>query len=221
MALHSGLRMARPHGSRPVAVWTSGGGSRGISVKDSAFLLNFVQHQRTLSSYPSNPRVIPPAPTLFDYILQKRFDSVLDRAKSHPGEARYPHPRRWTALHACVEYDAPLEVISEIIRAYPEALEIKDWRGKTPLEIAVKSKHRKFLKSFDPNALEDEGNIPSKGEEVHFSDEPFTANGTSSAKHESVEELVNQLGGRITQLAAQCKSLEADVVRLRNAIKKG
>lgn len=104
----------------------------------------------------STPGMVGPPPRIFDFIIQLRFDEVLKRVGSHPHEASYPHPRRWTALHACVEYGAPLEVVKALVYAYPDALEMKDWRGLTPIDIALSEELKEYLASVDIESLLEE-----------------------------------------------------------------
>eukprot|EP00957_Ditylum_brightwellii_P198993 15168242-Ditylum_brightwellii.AAC.1 len=93
----------------------------------------------------SSPHSVSPPPLLFEYILQLRFNKVLERAQTHPYEARYTHPRGWTALHASVEYGAPLNVVKALVTIYPTALTKKDWKGNTPTDLALEQDVKDLL----------------------------------------------------------------------------
>jgi hypothetical protein len=101
----------------------------------------FLQATRRAMSYtPMSP------PPLFDLCVRQSFDAALERVRTHPHEARFKHPRNWTALHCCVEHVAPLHLVKAIYKAHPESLTAKDWQGTTPEEAAVDLETKEFLK---------------------------------------------------------------------------
>eukprot|EP00978_Attheya_sp_CCMP212_P034371 scaffold143762_cov53-Attheya_sp.AAC.5 len=101
------------------------------------------------TSRPLPPPDAPPGPPrLFDLAIQKSFKRVKERVQTHPYEASYRHPRRWTALHCVVEYGAPIDVIKAVYEAYPEALHATDYQGRTPHEVALSDDAKQFLKEL-------------------------------------------------------------------------
>ena len=98
------------------------------------------------SSYePAHP------PILFDLVLRSDWKSALKRVSSHPIEARYPHPRGYTLLHCAIEYGAPVELIDKMAKAHPEALEMKDWQGRSIVDVAVENDTKMFLEKLSLN----------------------------------------------------------------------
>jgi hypothetical protein len=112
--------------------------TRGIFPLTRTFLQS--TRRRAMSYTPMSP------PRLFDLCVRQAFDAALERIRTHPHEARFKHPRNWTALHCCVEHVAPLELVKAIYQAHPESLTAKDWQGITPQEAAVDLETKEFLK---------------------------------------------------------------------------
>ena len=56
-----------------------------------------------------------------------------------------------TALHAVCEYGAPLQVVEALVHVYPDALEMKDWRGYTPADIALTDECKQYLATVEIN----------------------------------------------------------------------
>ena len=42
-----------------------------------------------------------------------------------------------TLVHACVRYDPPVHVLSQMVNLYPKAVEQEDCLGRTPLHVAA------------------------------------------------------------------------------------
>ena len=161
----------------------------------------------------STPRIVGPPPQLFDFIIQLRFDEVLKRVKSHPHEVSYPHPRRWTALHACVEYGAPIEVVEALVHAYPDALNMKDWRGQTPLDVALTDVLKEYLASIDIETAEGsdaDGIIQTDNLAVEVAPE----NSHNVLRH------IDKISQQVANLRRQCDSLEDEIRKLRKALTK-
>ena len=161
----------------------------------------------------STPRIVGPPPQLFDFIIQLRFDEVLKRVKSHPHEVSYPHPRRWTALHACVEYGAPIEVVEALVHAYPDALNMKDWRGQTPLDVALTDVLKEYLASIDIETAEGsdaDGIIQTDNLAVEVAPE----NSHNVLQH------IDKISQQVANLRRQCDSLEDEIRKLRKALTK-
>jgi len=76
-------------------------------------------------------------PKLYDYAFNSNFTDAIKRAVSHPHEAEYQSDDGNTALHWLAYYNAPLEAVQAVVKAYPGTLQIKDHDGHTPLDIAV------------------------------------------------------------------------------------
>jgi len=163
----------------------------------------------------STPRIVGPPPQLFDFIIQLRFGEVLKRAKSHPHEVRYPHPRRWTALHACVEYGAPIEVVEALIQAYPDALSVKDWRGKTPMDIALTDELKQYLASVDIDSLVGGGTEGT----VTVGGVPTSADVASEDSQDALQH-IDKISQQVVNLRRQCDSLESEIRMLRRALTK-
>ncbi|KAL7496192.1 hypothetical protein ACHAWT_009945 [Skeletonema menzelii] len=112
-------------------------------------LRNFAASSIPPSSYePAHP------PILFDLVLRSDWKSALKRVSSHPIEARYRHPRGYTLLHCAVEYGAPVELIDMMAKAHPEALEMKDWQGRSIVDIAIENDTKVFLEKLAQNDLQ-------------------------------------------------------------------
>ena len=138
---------------------------------------------------------------------------MLKRVKSHPHEVSYPHPRRWTALHACVEYGAPIEVVEALVHAYPDALNMKDWRGQTPLDVALTDVLKEYLASIDIETAEGsdaDGIIQTDNLAVEVAPE----------KSHNVLQHIDKISQQVANLRRQCDSLEDEIRNLRTALTK-
>lgn len=166
----------------------------------------------------STPRIVGPPPQLFDFIIQLRFDEVLKRVKSHPHEVSYPHPRRWTALHACVEYGAPIEVVEALVEAHPDALNMKDWRGQTPTDVALTDELKEYLTSVDVESLLGKETEGTDTEGVNQIDNP-TADGTP-ANPQRVLQHIHKISQQVTNMRRQCDVLDEQIRILRKALTK-
>ena len=112
-------------------------------------LRNFAAASTPPSSYePAHP------PILFDLVLRSDWKSALKRVSSHPIEARYRHPRGYTLLHCAVEYGAPVELLDKMAKAHPEALEMKDWQGRSIVDVAVENDTKVFLEKLSQKDLQ-------------------------------------------------------------------
>lgn len=125
---------------------------------------NVLRNFAAASSPP--PSYDPPhPPILFDLILRADWKSALKRISSHPIEARYRHPRGYTLLHCAVEYQAPVELIDKMVKAHPEALEMKDWQGRSIVDVAIGNETKAFLEKLSKNDLQQTQNdVVEEGE---------------------------------------------------------
>ena len=213
------MPMARATGSRPHSAVTA-----SATIKRTFVRSNTGANAYLPSTFPptapagirllSTPRIVGPPPQLFDFIIQLRFDEALKRVKSHPHEVSYPHPRRWTALHACVEYGAPTEVVEALVHAYPDALNMKDWRGQTPMDVALTDELKEYLASIDIETGEG-----SDAEEIVQTDN-LTANAVPENSHANVLQHIDKISQQVANLRRQCDSLEDEIRNLRKALTK-
>mmetsp|Transcript_2346 Transcript_2346/g.6823 ORF Transcript_2346/g.6823 Transcript_2346/m.6823 type:complete len:227 (+) Transcript_2346:153-833(+) len=166
----------------------------------------------------STPRIVGPPPRLFDLIIQIRFDEVLKRVKSHPHEVAYPHPRRWTALHACVEYGAPIQVVEALVKSYPNALNLKDWRGQTPIDAALTDEIKQYLASVDVASLGG-GAGGARSEKDASAATGSLADDVSASSHHLLQH-VDKISEQALNLRHQCQNLEDEIRMLREALTK-
>lgn len=162
--------------------------------------------RRAFSSY-YNPTTPPP---LFDLCVRKDFKGALNRTRTHPHEAKFKHPRGWTALHCCVEHVAPLEVVQAIYRANPESATAKDWNGLTPAEAAVDLETQEFLEQAMA------GNVPTTTEDV-------SAEGLLAASNVELQKViahVNTLSSQAAALALASESMQTEIEALKEALRK-
>lgn len=116
---------------------------------EAFFLLRQQQQIRKLAAANPPSSYDPPhPPILFDLVLRADWKSAIKRITSHPIEARYRHPRGYTLLHCSVEYQAPIELIEMMAKAYPEALIMKDWQGRSIVDVAVNNETKAFLEQL-------------------------------------------------------------------------
>ena len=74
---------------------------------------------------------------LIDAIFHRDFAKALKILKQDPHQVTIVDTTGWSALHwACVQAHSPLELIGELILAWPEALILQDRYGCTPLHDA-------------------------------------------------------------------------------------
>ena len=167
----------------------------------------------------STPRIVGPPPQLFDFIIQLRFDEVLKRVKSHPHEVGYPHPRRWTALHACVEDGAPIEVVEALVKTYPNALNMKDWRGQTPMDAALTDELRHYLASIDVASLGGGAGGSRSKEDASAATSSLLADDVSASSHHLLQH-IDKISEQVVNLRCQCQNLEDEIRILREALTK-
>lgn len=122
-------------------------------MRETFFFLRQQQQQQVRKLAAANPpspsSYDPPhPPILFDLVLRADWKSATKRITSHPIEARYRHPRGYTLLHCSVEYQAPIELIEMMAKAYPEALMMKDWQGRSIVDVAVNNETKAFLEQL-------------------------------------------------------------------------
>ena len=122
---------------------------------EAFFLLRQQQQTRKLATANPPPSSYDPPhpPILFDLVLRADWKSAIKRITSHPIEARYRHPRGYTLLHCSVEYQAPIELIEMMAKAYPEALMMKDWQGRSIVDVAVNNESKTFLEQLSKRTL--------------------------------------------------------------------
>jgi hypothetical protein len=122
---------------------------------EAFFLLRQQQQIRKLATANPPPSSYDPPhpPILFDLVLRADWKSAIKRITSHPIEARYRHPRGYTLLHCSVEYQAPIELIEMMAKAYPEALMMKDWQGRSIVDVAVNNETKAFLEQLSKSTL--------------------------------------------------------------------
>jgi hypothetical protein len=87
-------------------------------------------------------------PTLFDLILKSDWAAASRQLAINPQEARYKHPRGYTMLHCAVESGAPLEFIQAMVNAYPEGVNLKDWKGRSVEEACLFPETKDWLRRF-------------------------------------------------------------------------
>lgn len=51
-------------------------------------------------------------------------------------------------LHCAVESGAPLDFIKAIVNAYPEGVEMKDWKGRSVEEAALYDETKEFFRQY-------------------------------------------------------------------------
>ena len=54
-------------------------------------------------------------------------------------------------MHCAIEYGAPVELIDKMAKAHPEALEMKDWQGRSIVDVAVENDTKMFLEKLSLN----------------------------------------------------------------------
>lgn len=157
-------------------------------------------------------------PPLFDLCVRRSFNEALERAQTHPHEARFKHPRNWTALHCCVEHVAPLPVVKAIYEANPESLTTKDWQGITPEEAAVDIETKEFLKqalqdrlakaSSEDSALKKHTEATIINASISVSNDPMLL-GKMLAHANNLSEQVSELHTKTGKLQKEMEELKA------------
>lgn len=160
---------------------------------------------RSFSSYA--PLSSPP---LFDMCVQKSFDRALERARTHPHEAKFKHPRNWTALHCCVEQVAPLDLVKAVYEANPDALTTKDWQGLTPVEAAVDLETKEYLTSALKNLQEKKETDPVGSGNTNVKDPMLIGKIISH---------VNSISNEAKELRKTTEKLEKELKELQNTLR--
>ena len=157
---------------------------------------------------PTRPYYTPAIPPpLFDLCVRQDFTQALERVRSHPHEARFKHPRGWTALHCCVEHVAPLDLVQALCEAHPPALSTKDWNGKTPVESAVDPATKEFLqKVMDGGKWEPTVPLDASSVEPHVDLQKVL-------KH------VNEMGAQVESLRTTSESLQKELDALKATLR--
>ena len=158
-------------------------------------------------------------PPLFDLCVRRSFDEALQRVQTHPHEARFKHPRNWTALHCCVEHVAPLPVVQAIYQAHPESLTAKDWQGITPEEAAVDPETKAFLKQALKEQLE--GKESTSTSTVHASSSSTTATPQNNDPMFMGKILAhaNNLSEQVSELDTKTKALQKEIEELKATLR--
>ena len=181
-----------------------------------------VRQTRSFSYIPMAP------PPLFDLCVRRSFDEALERAQTHPHEAKFKHPRNWTALHCCVEHVAPLSVVKAIYKAHPESLTTKDWQGITPEEAAVDPETKEFLRQAlqdvrkshttnNSNIIGDE----KKGNTATSATASVAANNNSNDPMLLGKVLVhaNNLSEQVSELNSKTEKLQKEIDELKATLR--
>ena len=142
-------------------------------------------------------------PILFDLILQSDWAAAKKRVTNHPHEARYKHPRGYTMLHCTVESGAPIEFVEAMVNAFPQGVEMKDWKGRTVLDMCLYQETKEFLNKYSNTDSTSEG-----------ADEDAAANSSSSQMYDDKLYIIQQ----IHKISDEATSLEASCQRLRKEI---
>eukprot|EP00566_Odontella_aurita_P001170 CAMPEP_0113583336 /NCGR_PEP_ID=MMETSP0015_2-20120614/32456_1 /TAXON_ID=2838 /ORGANISM="Odontella" /LENGTH=241 /DNA_ID=CAMNT_0000488193 /DNA_START=211 /DNA_END=936 /DNA_ORIENTATION=+ /assembly_acc=CAM_ASM_000160 len=206
------IRVLRPHAGCIISSHIHG--KTRTAVSNGALRQRAPFHSSALRLLSSPPPLAPPP--LFDYAIRKQFNEVLERARSHPGEASYRHPRRWTALHCCAEYLAPLDVVEAVYRANPSAATVEDWRGRTPAGVAVVEGVREFLERAAA------GEVSAVVPDPVAEEGPGILGKTAAPGMDAQGMLscVSALSERVRTLTKLCVELQSEVDSLRHEIKK-
>ncbi len=178
---------------------------------ESFFLLCQQQQIRKLAAANPPSSYDPPhPPILFDLVLRADWKSAIKRITSHPIEARYRHPRGYTLLHCSVEYQAPTELIEMMAKAYPEALMMKDWQGRSIVDVAVNNETKAFLEKISKSTLhnmqdddDDDEDDTGKG----ISEETGGPNNLSLSQMKSISKQLLEIETCCHKLRAQLDSL--------------
>jgi hypothetical protein len=133
---------------------------------------------------------------LFDLILKSDWAAATKRVSSHPNEARYKHPRGYTMLHCAVESGAPLDFIKAMVHAYPEGVDMKDWKGRSVQDAALYEETTEFFKQYNSTNAND--TEPIKGPRLMNDD--------------NVLKIVKQ----VQKISNEVSSLEKSIQQLRN-----
>mmetsp|Transcript_10530 Transcript_10530/g.12833 ORF Transcript_10530/g.12833 Transcript_10530/m.12833 type:complete len:463 (+) Transcript_10530:168-1556(+) len=179
--------------------------------------------------------------TLFKYACFEKFDKVVERANTHPQEAKYQDGNGKTALHMLAVNKAPLACVTAVYFAYPEALEMKNSIGATPLDWAAQdSVISHFLRNpwqhnpdtfFAPEIgsskeeIEDDRTI-TLAEKTEMLQEKETADDDFSIGEERTmpcrqSQLLIQLKREhVEEVSAICKKVEREREDMRNSLKR-
>ncbi|CAB9499854.1 expressed unknown protein [Seminavis robusta] len=183
----------------------------------------FAIRSRASSYYPQPP------PPLFDLCVRRAYGEALERVRAHPHEARFKHPRNWTALHCCVEHVAPLKLVKAIYEANPQSLTTTDWQGLTPQDAAVDLETKEFLRQqteLHQTAKNDTGNSTTIEEATGaISEQGTSSTGTIYDKANDPMLLgkvlvhANSLSDKISELNETTRALQNEVDALKATLK--
>eukprot|EP00550_Attheya_septentrionalis_P008600 CAMPEP_0198295876 /NCGR_PEP_ID=MMETSP1449-20131203/30120_1 /TAXON_ID=420275 /ORGANISM="Attheya septentrionalis, Strain CCMP2084" /LENGTH=253 /DNA_ID=CAMNT_0043996309 /DNA_START=14 /DNA_END=775 /DNA_ORIENTATION=- len=176
------------------------------------------------SSRPLPPPDAPPGPPrLFDLAIQKSFKRVKERVQTHPYEASYRHPRRWTALHCVVEYGAPIDVIQAVYEAYPEALHATDYQGRTPQEVALFEDAKQFLKELQAAKSSTSSSSSSSVVSTATTTSPNPDTLVRPLLPEEIQRIIlhaDTLSEQVSIVTATCLKLQSEVDELKQRLTK-
>mgnify|MGYP000476129062 CR=1 FL=1 len=177
-----------------------------------------LQQKAWFSSYqPLSP------PPLFDLCVRHSFDKALERAKTHPHEARFKHPRNWTALHCCVEHVAPLEVVKAIYQAHPQSVIMKDWQGITPAQAAVDLDTKEYLQQQEKLLLKELEQKQSDNQRTGQNESSQSTIGMTSSNDPlllgKALAHANNLSDQIADLTKTTKSLQKEMDDLKATLR--
>lgn len=102
-------------------------------------------------------------------------------------------------LHCTVESGAPLEFVEAIVNAYPQGVEMRDWKGRTVQDMCLYQETKEFLKKYSSNT-------DSTSERTDAA-----ANSSSSQMYDDKMHFIQQ----IHKISDEVSSLEASCQRLR------
>ncbi|KAL3787898.1 hypothetical protein HJC23_000140 [Cyclotella cryptica] len=147
-------------------------------------------------------------PILFDLILRSDWSAAMKRVSMHPNEARYRHPRGYTILHCAVESGAPLDFVKAMVNAFPQGLGIKDWKGRSPRDVALYNETKDFLNKAEHNELSGSAKV--------LVDSPSVEAGEN---YEVILQ-IERLKGEVSLLESSCqrirKELDSLITKLKN-----
>ena len=181
------------------------------------FLLCQQQQIRKLAAANPPSTYDPPhPPILFDLVLRADWKSAIKRISSHPIEARYRHPRGYTLLHCSVEYQAPIELIEMMAKAYPEALMMKDWQGRSIVDVAVNNETKTFLEQLskrNPHNMQND----DEDEEDDDAGKGISADETGGPNNLSLSQM-KSISKKLLEIETCCHKLRAQLDSLTDEL---
>lgn len=99
-------------------------------------------------------------------------------------------------LHCAVESGAPLDFIKAMVHAYPEGVDMKDWKGRSVQDAALYEETTEFFKQYNSTNAND--TEPIKGPRLMNDD--------------NVLKIVKQ----VQKISNEVSSLEKSIQQLRN-----